>query len=133
MNPAPPLTRRVFMKSSGTRPPRFPAGSNRGTLRILKSEPQLLRKRVDGCATALPGSFGLEAYIADPSSPRRDRSADRAEVGAIGVLLIEPPNHVGRHPDERSEGGRRLDAVFASVPRATEHQGDLFEEIHEKL
>ena len=59
-------------------------------LRILQREPQLLRQRIDGRAAALPGAFGLEPQVADAAAPRRDHAADGAEVGAIGVLLIEP-------------------------------------------
>ena len=60
-------------------------------------------------------------------------AADGAEVGAVGVLLIEPPDDVGRDADERAQRRRRLDAVLAAVPRAAEHQRDLLEVVDEEL
>ena len=82
MNPAPPVMSRVdnIWRLNGR------------ALRIPQREPQLLRQRIDRRAGALPGAFGLEPQIADAAAPRRDHAADGAEIAAVGVLLIEPPD-----------------------------------------
>src|SRR5205823_9831676 len=74
-----------------------------------------------------------ESQIADPAPPGRDDAADRAEIGALGVLLIEAAHDVGGHPDERAQGRRRLDAVLAAVPGAAEDERDLLEVVDEEL
>src|SRR5919197_538470 len=118
MNPAPPVMRSVL---------------DGGTFGILQGEPQLFRQRLDGGAGALPLPFGLEPQIADAPAPRRDHPADRPEIAAVGVLLIEPPDDVGRHPDERAQRRGTADAVLASVPGAAEDQRDLLEVVDEEL
>src|SRR5437667_11282235 len=72
-------------------------------LRMHERQPQFLRERIDRRARALPGAFGLESQVADAAAPRRDDAADRAEVGAVGVLLVETPDHVGRDANERAK------------------------------
>src|SRR6476646_4711846 len=119
MKPAPPVIRRGTLY--------------RGPLRVLQREPQLFRQRIDGRAGALPGAVGLEPKVADAAAPRRDDAADGAEVAALGVLLIEPPNDIGGDADEGTERRRRTDAVLAAVPRAAEDQGDLLEVVDEEF
>src|SRR5262245_60260444 len=63
--------------------------SNHRAFRILEGEFQFFRELIDGRARALPRAVGLESQVADAAAPRRDHAADRAEVGAIGMLLIE--------------------------------------------
>src|SRR5687767_14695900 len=99
MKPAPPVISSV---------PKL----DRSSLRIHKGEPQLLRERIDRRAAALPGTFSLEADVADPAAPGRNGPADGPEVRPIRVVLIEPPNDVRRHADKRPERRRRLDAVL---------------------
>ena len=106
---------------------------NRRAFGILQRQPQLLRERVDRRAASLPGAFGLEPQVADAAAPRRDDAADGAEVGAVGVLLVEPADDVRRDADERAQRRRRLDAVLAAVPRAAEDQRDLLEVVDEEL
>src|SRR5580692_9699705 len=120
MKPAPPVMTSV-------------ATSDCCAFGILKRQLQLLRQRIDGRAAALPGPFGLEAQITDAPAPRRDHAADRPEVAAIGVLLIQPPDDVGGHADERSKSRCRLDAVFPAVPGAAEYERDLLEVVDEEL
>src|SRR6185295_15163173 len=91
-------------------------------LRVHESEPELFRQRIDRRAAALPRAFGLEPQIADAAAPRSQDAADRAEVRAIGVLLIETPDDIGRDADERPQRRGRPDAVLAAVPRAAEDQ-----------
>src|SRR5439155_23871578 len=74
----------------------------------------------------------LEAQVADAAAPRRDDAADRAEVGAVRVLLVEAANHVGRDADEGAQRGGAADAVLAPVPRAAEDDRDLLEIVHEE-
>src|SRR5919197_5783129 len=102
-------------------------------LRILERQPQFLCERIDRRSAPLPGPFRLEPQVADPPAPRRNDAADRAEVAAIGMLLIEPPDHIGRHADERPERGRALDAVFAAIPGRVEDLRDLLQIIDEEL
>ena len=52
---------------------------------------------------------------------------------AVGVLLIEPADDVGRDADEGAQRRRRSDAVLAAVPGAAEHQRDLLEVVDEEL
>src|SRR4029077_300105 len=106
MKPAPPVMSSV------------PTSLDGGSFRIHQRQPELLRQRIDRRARALPRAFGLEAEIADAAAPRRDDAADGAEVGSIGVLLIEAPDHLGRDADERPQRRRRADAVLAAVPGA---------------
>src|SRR3954462_1205752 len=89
--------------------------SNGRSLRVLQRQPQFLRQRIDRGASPLPGAFGLEAEVADAASPRRDYAADRTEVGAVGVLLVQAAHHVGRDLDEGTQRRRALDAVLAPV------------------
>src|SRR5262245_54699259 len=110
MKPAPPVMRRAFK-----------ARSDRRALGILKGQSELLGQRIDGRPAALPRAIGFEAQIADPSAPRRDHTANGAEIRAIRVLLIEPACDVAGNTDERPQGSRRFDAVLASVPGAAEH------------
>src|SRR5439155_21996194 len=77
--------------------------------------------------------LGLEPQIADSAAPRRNHAADRAEIAAIGVLLIQAPDDVGRDANERSERRRAPDAVLAAVPRAAEDERDLLEVVDEEL
>src|SRR5436190_3111723 len=118
MNPAPPVMTRVL---------------DCGTFGILQREPKLFCQRLDGGAGALPLSFSLEAQIADAAPPRRDHPADGAEIAAIGVLLIETPDHIGGDADERAQRGRAADAVLAPVPGGAEHERDLLEVVDEEL
>src|ERR671927_191291 len=106
MNPAPPVISSVTL--------------DRSTLRVLQRQPELLRERIDGRSRALPGAVGLEPQVADPAPPRRDDAADRAEIAAIGVLLVEPPDDVRRDADERAQRRGAADAVLPPVPRAAE-------------
>src|SRR6187402_2411153 len=99
----------------------------RRALGILEGELQLLGQRVDGGAAALPLTLGFKSQIADAASPRCQDPTDRPEIGAVGMLLIEAANHVGRDADERAQRRRRPDAVFAPVPGTAEHQRDLLE------
>src|SRR5437899_624156 len=119
MKPAPPVMSRVDTSNF----------SDGRSFRILKRQAELLRQRVHGRARPLPRAFGLEPQIADAAAPRRDDAADRAEIGAVGVLLVEPADHVRRDADEGTQRRRRLDAVLASVPRAAEGEGDLLEAV----
>src|SRR5450631_2959993 len=121
MNPAPPVMSNV------------PSPLDSCALRILQRQPQLLRERVDRRAGALPRALGLEPQIADAAAPRRDRPADGPEVGAIGVLLIEPLNDVRSHANEGAKCGRGLDAVLASVPGGAKDDGDLLEVVDEEF
>src|SRR4051794_37426924 len=102
MKPAPPVISRV---ATGKCEPRRTRSAQRKyltlrasrslrldgrALRVLERQPQLFGERIDRGAGALPGAVGLEPQIADAATPRRDHAADRAEVAALGVLLIEP-------------------------------------------
>src|SRR5687767_13074916 len=93
-----------------------PLRLNSRAFRVLQRQLQLPRQRVDRGSLPLPRAFALEPKIADATAPWRDHPSNGTEVGAIGVLLIEPPNHVWRHPDERPQRGGRLDAVLAAIP-----------------
>src|SRR6188768_2583150 len=104
-----------------------------GTFGILQCQPQLLSQVVHRRPLALPCAIGFEAERADAAAPRRDHAANRAEVGATGVLLVDLLQHVRRDADERAEGGRRLDAVLAAVPRRFEDARDLLEVVDEEL
>src|SRR5689334_20149221 len=115
MKPAPPVTSSVRLDSR--------------SLRILQRQPALLGQRIDRRAAALPRALGLEAEIADAAAPRRDDAADGAEVRAVGVLLVQPADDVGRDSDERAQRRRAANGVLAAVPGAAEHQRDLFEVI----
>src|SRR3954465_13118362 len=99
----------------------------------MKRKLQLFRQRLDRRPSPLPRPFGLEAQIADAASPRSDHPADGAEVGAVGVLLIQPASDVWSDADERPQRGRRLDAVLAAVPGAVEDERDLLEVVDEEL
>src|ERR1051325_491504 len=126
MNPAPPVMRRVIADGPSdlgpytvaVRAERAPPVSDRGSFRVLQRQSQFLGERIDGSPGPLPCAVGLEAQVADAASPRRDDAADRAEVGPIHVLLVEPADHVGCDPDERAQRRRGPDAVLAAVPRA---------------
>ena len=107
-------------------------GSNHRAFGILKGQFQLLGELIDRRSGSLPRAVGLEAQIADAAAPRRDHAADRAEVGAVGVLLIEPADDVGRDADEGAQRRRRLDAVLAAVPRGAEDDRDLPEIVDEE-
>src|ERR1700736_4137490 len=122
MNPAPPVMRSVGM-----------CPSDRCALRILQREPQLLRERIDRGPAALPRAFGLEPQVADAAAPRRDHAADGAEVGTIGVLLVETADDVRGDAHERAKRSRGLDAVLAPAPRRVEDERDLLEVIDEEL
>src|SRR5437764_8736390 len=74
--------------------------SDRCSLGILQRQPQLLRQRIDRCPAALPGALRLEPEIADAAAPRRNHATDRPEIAPVGMLLVEPPDDVWRHPDE---------------------------------
>src|SRR5262245_31616190 len=106
---------------------------DRGAFRVLKRQAQLLRQRIHRRPAALPGPFRLEPQVTDAAAPRRNHAADRAEVGAIGVLLIEPAHDVGRDLDERPQRRRALDAVLPAVPRGAEHLRDLLQIVDEEL
>src|SRR5882672_5248726 len=141
MNPAPPVMRSVPTAESNRRERRAKISLraqralrlNGSSFRIHQREPQLLCERIDGRAGPLPGAFGLEPQVADAAAPWRDDAADRPEVGAVGVLLIEPADDVGRDADERAQRRRRADAVLAPVPRAAEDERDLLEVVDEEL
>ena len=49
------------------------------------------------------------------------------------MLLIEAADDVGGDADKRAQRGRRLDRVLAPIPRALEHERNLFEIVHEEL
>src|SRR5690606_10730318 len=102
-------------------------------LRIFERELQFLGERLDRRAPALPLPFGLEPQVADAAAPGCDDAADGAKVGALGVLLIEATDDVGRHADERAQRGRRTDAVLAPVPRTVEDEGNLLEVVDEEF
>ena len=74
---------------------------------ILQRQPQLLRQGIDRRSLPLPRAVGFEPQRSDPAAPRRNHAADRAVVGAIGVLLIDALDHVRRDADERAQRGRR--------------------------
>src|SRR5690606_21820004 len=93
----------------------------------LERELQLLGQRVHRRPRALPGAVGLEPHVADAPAPWRDDAADRPEVAALRMLLVEPPDHIGRDADERAEGRSRADAVLPPVPGTAEHERDLLE------
>src|SRR5437868_3082638 len=110
MNPAPPVMSRVPMlelrtgnSELRTRSSQFQvlrSELNRSPFRVHQRQAQFLRQRIDRGARALPRAFGLEAQVADAAAPRRDDAADGAEVRAVGVLLIEALDHLGRDADE---------------------------------
>src|SRR5262252_4733699 len=144
MKPAPPVMTRV---ATLRKPPktRRPANENR-TLRsqrarrsdrrpfgVLERKPQLFRELVDTAPRALPGALRLEPQIPDAPTPRCDHAANRAEIGSIGVLLVEAADDVGRDADERAQRSRRADAVLAAIPGAAEDERDLLEVVHEEL
>src|SRR4051812_22811058 len=120
MNPAPPVMRIVSVLASCA-------------LRVLQCKLQLFGERLDGRAATLPGAVGLEPEIADASAPRRDHTADRPEVRALCVLLVEPADHIGCNTDERPQSGRGSDAVLPPVPGRSEHNSHLLEVVHEEL
>src|SRR3984893_8876946 len=95
MKPAPRVMRSVGMCTS-----------DRCTLRILQREPQLLRQRIDRGPAALPRPFGLEPQVADAAAPRRDHAADGAEVGTVGVLLVETADDIRGDAHERAKRRR---------------------------
>src|SRR5687768_17271541 len=96
-------------------------------LRVLQRELQLFGERDHRGSGPLPGPFGLEPQIADPTAPRRDDTADRAEICPVRVLLIEPPDHFRRDAHEGAKRGGGPDRVLAAVPGPPEHQRDLLE------
>src|SRR5580765_1076548 len=104
-----------------------------GAFRVHQRQPQFLRERIDGGAAALPGTFGLEPQVADAAAPGGDDAADHTEVAAIGVLLIEPADHIGRDPDEGAERRGAANAVLAAVPGAAEDERNLLEVVDEEL
>ena len=110
-----------------------PFASDCRSFRILQRQPQFLRQRLRCRLRVLPGALGFEPQIADPAAPRRDDAADGAEVGPIGVLLIQPPNDVRRDADEGAERGGALDAVLPAVPGRAEHLRDLLEVVDVEL
>src|SRR6516225_8181654 len=122
MKPAPPVMRRVAI-------PQLDSGS----FRILKREPQLLGERIDRRAAALPGPFGLEPQVADAPAPRRDRAADRPEVGPIGVLLVQPADDVRSNANESAQRLSAANAVLPAVPGSAEDERDLLEVVDEEL
>src|SRR5262249_52456426 len=77
--------------------------------------------------------FGLEPEVADAAAPRRDDAADRPEIAAVRVLLVETADDVGRDANEGAQRRRAADRVLAAVPRAAEDERDLLEVIDEKL
>src|SRR5829696_4661289 len=103
------------------------------SFRVLERQAQLLRQRVHGRPAALPRTLGLETQVADAAAPRRDGAADGAEVGAIGVLLVEPLDDVRRDTDEGPERRRALDAVLPTVPGRAEDLRHLLQVIHVEL
>src|SRR5262245_35062213 len=144
MNPAPPVISSVPTTKSncGTRRERRANVSlraqralrlNGSSFGVHERQPQLFRERVDGRAAAFPGTFGFEPQVADAAAPRRDDAADGTEVAAIGVLLIEPANHIGRDPNERAERRGAANAVLAAVPGAAEDERNLLEVVDEEL
>src|SRR6476646_2838126 len=42
---------------------------DRGPLRVLQREPQLLGQQIDGRSAALPGAFRFEPQVADAAAP----------------------------------------------------------------
>src|SRR4051812_21182486 len=110
--------------------PLFPApkwsavASDRRPFRILQRQPQFLGERLAGRLRVLPGPLGLEPRVSDPAAPGRDDPPDRPEVGAIRMLLVEPPHDIRCDTDEGAERGRALDAVLAAVPCGSEHLRD---------
>src|SRR5450759_6034550 len=129
-------TRRSSDRSPMPRPPALcPTGrsSDRRPFGVLQRQPQLLRQRIHRRPATLPGPFGLEPQVADAAAPRRDGTADGAEVGAVDMLLVQPADDVRRDAHEGAERVRALDAVLAAVPGGAEHLRDLLQVIHEEL
>src|SRR5690606_20948774 len=72
---------------------------------VLQREAQFLRQPVDRRALPFPRAVALEAQRADAAAPRRDDAADRARIRPLPVLLVDLLEDVGRHADERTQGG----------------------------
>src|SRR5437667_3199622 len=100
--------------------------------RIFQRQLELTRQRLDGGTAALPRAFRLEPQIADAPAPRGEDAADGPVVAAIRVILIEPPDDIGRDADERAKRRRGLDAVFPAAPRRAKHHRDLLEVVDEE-
>jgi hypothetical protein len=83
--------------------------SHHCTLGVLQRETQFLRELVDRGSRPFPGAIGLEPEVADTAPPGGDDPADRPEITPIGVLLVEPPDDVGRDANEGPERRRLLD------------------------
>src|SRR5262249_21128322 len=102
------------------------------TFRIFQRKLELTCQRLDRRAAAFPRAFGFEPQVAYSAAPRGDDTANRAIVTAIRVILIKAPHDIWRDPDERSQRGRRLDAVLPAAPRRAEHHRDLLEVVDEE-
>src|SRR5581483_9542012 len=143
MKPAPPVIRSVAMSGRNEKWKMQNERSfyiwhsavrlHRGSLRVLQRQPQLLRQRIHRRPAPLPRAFGFEPQVADAAPPRRDDAADGAEVGAVGVLLVEAADDVRRDADERAQRRGAADAVLPPVPRAAEDLRDLLEVVDEEL
>ena len=68
----------------------------------------------------------------DPSAPWCDDPADGAEVGTVGMFLVQTADDVRCNADEGAQCRHRTDGVFPPVPRGAEELGDLLEVIDEK-
>src|SRR5689334_9167863 len=83
-----------------------------GAFWIFQRQLELARQRLDRGTAALPRAFGFKSQVTNATAPWRDDSTDRAVIAAVGVILIEPPDHIRRYANEGAKCRRALDAVF---------------------
>src|SRR5688500_9974495 len=85
---------------SRLRPPELQGGLHARAFRVFQRQLQLPGQRIHRRALTLPGALAFEAQIADSTTPRSDNPADRPEVAAVGVFLIESPDDIRRNADK---------------------------------